>query len=413
MAVKADNPGLRERTDVAQRRRRSRVRYLVRALTGGLLVMAAVQVTRHSVATTLIKANPAQAVGIAPWHAAAREALASETFGAGSSPSRNLFAEREARLALGLDLTRSRALRVVAQQADLTGRADLARTLFRLSENLSRRDLITELWLIEDAVRRNNTGEALEHYDYALRTTTAAELILFPILGAGIPDVEIRRELLQLLKQDSPWREAFLSYSVGISDPRPTAMMFQELAQAKIAIPTPLLAALVNRLIGAAEFEGAWSAYSLLHPKERREQVRQNRFEAQSITTRLDWVVEDEFADAATLGEGLVLAVPSGAKGRAVRQLQLLPTGRFRLAGRVHDVVGAAGASLLWRLSCADGREIGKVTAWRHGETAADFAGSVVVPSGCNAQWLDLIVDSGAEETDLTGAVEFISLRRE
>ncbi len=85
--------------------------------------------------------------------------------------------------------------------------------LVQMSARLSRRDAGTQLWLIEAAAQRNDTGETLEHYDIALRTKADTRDILFPRLLNAIDDAEIRQALKPYVHGKNRWIAEFISYA--------------------------------------------------------------------------------------------------------------------------------------------------------------------------------------------------------
>ena len=85
--------------------------------------------------------------------------------------------------ALDRDLTQVPAIEMRALDLAVSGKESEARQLFHWSDRLSRRSLPTRLWLIQDAVDHGNVAGALRDFDIALRTTTDAQPILFPVLA--------------------------------------------------------------------------------------------------------------------------------------------------------------------------------------------------------------------------------------
>ena len=61
--------------------------------------------------------------------------------------------------------------------AIISTRPGQGEALFHFASSLSRRDVPTQLWLIEDAVRKNDIPGALSHYDAALRSSLASQQI--------------------------------------------------------------------------------------------------------------------------------------------------------------------------------------------------------------------------------------------
>ena len=127
-----------------------------------------------------------------------------------ASPPAVARARTLALAALRRDPTMAPAWRLLALAASMQGREREAARLFHFAERLSRRDLPTQLWLIEESVSRNDIPGALRHYDIALRTSLASPELLFPVLTRASGDNNVVGPLGTLLASDPPWRETFL-----------------------------------------------------------------------------------------------------------------------------------------------------------------------------------------------------------
>ena len=159
-------------------------------IAAGALVAAAV-VLPASLASWADVGHPQLAAKIAPWNApAAADAAAA----LGTDP-RKPEARALVRRALARDLTQVQAIEQRALDEALSGNSGRARRLFALSDRLSRRSLPTRLWLIQDAVDRGNVAGALRNFDIALRTTTDAQPILFPVLAKAAADPTLTNPL--------------------------------------------------------------------------------------------------------------------------------------------------------------------------------------------------------------------------
>lgn len=118
-----------------------------------------------------------------------------------------------------------------------------ARRLFLHSERLSRRNLITQLWAIEDAVARDDVAGALRHYDIALRTAPRMAEVLFPVLKSASTDPAIRTGLIRTLSGKPLWAGDFIDYvSDNSADPQATVSLLRGLQQAGVPLSEGRLA---------------------------------------------------------------------------------------------------------------------------------------------------------------------------
>jgi hypothetical protein len=94
------------------------------------------------------------------------------------------------------------------------------RTQMRISDQMERRDLGAQLWLIENAVETNDVSRALRHYDTALRIEEASRPLLYPVLTEALNSALIRERFLPYMKANPAWLESFLRYAVSNSSNR-------------------------------------------------------------------------------------------------------------------------------------------------------------------------------------------------
>ena len=147
--------------------------------TGWLLVVV-------SGANIVREVRPDLALGMMPFDARAK-AKSAERLSASprATPAQLREARRLATEALDRDPTIASAWRTLGLVSTLRNRPGAAAGFFHTSERISRRDVPTQLWLIEEAVARNNIPAVLHHYDVALRTSRASHPLLLLILIAA------------------------------------------------------------------------------------------------------------------------------------------------------------------------------------------------------------------------------------
>jgi len=140
-----------------------------------------------SAANALRQVRPDLAHRIMPFDARANAGLAEQaSVRMAQDRAARATAAGLAREALSRDVTVVAAWRTLGLELETEGRRGDAERLIRFAERLSRRDLPTQLWLIEANVARNDIEGALAHYNIALRTSQAAADVLFPILVQAI-----------------------------------------------------------------------------------------------------------------------------------------------------------------------------------------------------------------------------------
>lgn len=419
------------RAFVAHLKRRSHVEWGVRILLTAVAGVIGYGAATHSLASALPDDRRAQALRLAPSDARllAQEARAQMLEEIGKSAGAKSSAEALARLtgaealahqALKRDATAIPAVTTLGTLAQIRGDLPKARRWMRYSEQLSRRDLTTQLWLIEDAVGREDVAGALRHYDIALRMKRGASDLLFPVLTEASTDPEIASRLVQTLAAKPLWGEQFIAFAASKTPmPDATARLFLALRRAEVPISDEASGALIDALITKHQVEQAWAYFSQIRPNADRTRSRDPNFTA-TITraSHFDWVTAGDgaglFASIQRSGDGGLLdfSAPAGASGTLLWQLQMLPAGRYVLEGQSVGVDQPERARPYWLLTCrADGRELGRVAMPNSAENNGRFVGQLTVPAGCISQMLVFIAPGSDEAGGLTGQLEHVQLR--
>lgn len=399
----------------AARPRRSPTEWAVR---GALAVAAAglgyVSVA-HSVAYMMRGSAPARAHALAPWDGRITALLSEQLSGPEASVADRKRADELARLALRQDPMAVSAVATLGINAQTRGDTASARRIFAYSEKLSRRDLRTRLWSIEDSVARNDVPGVLRNYDIALRTSRIAPDLLFPILASAISDPEIRQALVATLVKRPAWTSQFTGYVAGHgSDPRSTALLFRALFRQNILPPSWGPGLLINRLLTEGHAGDAWNYYAEITSGTARNRSRDSRFAANPANpTPFDWAPMADNGISASLQNGggdsrnglFDFAVPAGAGGPVLRQMQMLTVGRYTLTGVSQGITATGSAAPYWSLDCNDGRPLGRVKVPPSGYENGRFSGELVLPSGCPIQYLTLVVPDNSDMNGTAGQI--------
>lgn len=372
----------------------------------------------HSLAQVLRTKAPEQAYRLAPYDGRITAYLSAKMSGPGATAEERAESDRLARLALRQDPTAVAAVATLGINAQLRGDTEAARRYFEYSDKLSRRDLRTRLWFIEDAVAREDIPEALRHYDIALRASRRAPDLLYPVLGAAISDATIRTELVKTLAAKPAWTESFIGYAAGNGDTVSVARLFQDLRRANVVIPDPARASVIGRLVTEENYAAAWSYYSSVRPNADRRRSRDASFTTNlTAPSPFDWVPLGGDTGISTVlqsgnQDGIFdFSAPATVGGPLLQQLQLLPTGDYVVEGRAIDLDQAETALPYWVLICADGRELGRVDVPNSSANGGAFRGQFTVSGGCPAQYLRLVARPSNAIGGLSGQIDEVQLR--
>lgn len=389
------------------------LRWLLAFMVAALGYLA---VTR-SLAQTMMPSAPELAHQLAPEDARITAVLAATLVNSEATPKDRQRAENLARGALLRDPLAVLAASTLGINAQLRGNVDQARRLFAYAQRVSRRDVQTQLWAIEDSVNRGDVMAALHHYDIALRTKPELSSILYPVLAPAIQDPTIRAAMLSVLPGATPWRDDFIAYAAKNSpDPRSTANLFQDLRRIGVTIDSTAQADLINTLIAKDDGQGAWAYYASIRRGVDRRRSRDPRFVAGLKNPSLfDWTQNTD-ADLATSiqrgdhGGVVDFTVPAGRAGPLLQQVQWLPPGQYRLEGHSSGIAQPAQAQPYWSLACHNGPELGRVVVENSDFATGTFTGHFTVPAHCSLQALTLMTRASDAAGGVTGQIDRVQL---
>lgn len=397
----------------------STIRAIILIAAAGLLIWISVGVTL-TLATA--KENPERALAWWPWGAASQAALANRLAADPKAGPAEL--ERAAMLAHSalrrepVNVDAARTLALIAARQKNGGEAD---KWFAITERLSRRDLTTQLWMIEKAVRDGNIRLALRHYDRALRTSRRAPDLLLPTLVAASDDPQIAKPLTELLSTRPAWWKQFLALAVKEVKSSNVLVEFGQRIRLNPddAEEAGFAVQILGRLIRDGRYTQAFDYYSTIRGRAPSAPalLRDGGFDRNSIALPFEWSLHDELNLSATrelFGPGdtrLVLRASGGRGGEIARQILVLPPGRYTLSGRAADTGGSRLSQPTLEVRCMESRELSSTALPAAGVNAVDFRFPFVIPaSGCRAQSL-IIKTAPAVTTEAW--IDGLSIRRD
>ena len=305
------------------------------------LAAAAISVA-VSYAAVMQRQAPAQALALWP-SSEAKAGLAAKLLTQPDHDGSYARASRLAQAALQRDPMSVRAASTLAFLAAEKSDAGQAARLLAYSEQLSRRDLPTQLALIETKVQANDVVGALVHYDRALRTSKTSEAILVPVLVSAVANPDIARPLAPLLAARADWWKPFTLQMIQQDTPpvssytllHPLKLDIRRADERAMAVDA------TQRMAGHGRVDLAARFYTELRgghigPFNR---IHDGGFRSTDRLPPFDWDLTHSGDLSATVearpdgkGNGLFLVATNGASGRVARQLLMLPPGRYVLS---------------------------------------------------------------------------------
>jgi hypothetical protein len=390
------------------------------ALIGGLLALLVV-VVRLSLAPVFATSRPDFALMLASGHAQAHASEARTLLERLRWAADRPRIEAHVAAAIARDPTNVVAIASAGLARDLARQPDRAARLFAYSDALSRRDLPTQLWLIESAVAKGDPGTALRHYDVALRTSRSAASLLFPILVDATASPSITEPLARTLATRPPWGPQFVQQLAQSGrDLGAAAALYRAMRALKVEVPEQTVATLTGRMVEARDYQAAWRLYADFHPGARPDTLRNGDLRQQvGFPSPFDWTLSEEPSLGAQLiadkgGGALAFDASVDAGGIAARQLLMLPPGRHALSGRAYDTAQAGVRRPVFRVRCVEtiGAEtLGQVELPSADVNGAGFQLPFSVPGNCRAQWLELVIVPSEGAVNVSGTVGELSIR--
>ena len=352
--------------------------------------------------------SPEAALTVMPWNAGAHAAIASKlALMDARGHSGEIIAHAKA--ALRRDPTEFSAARAIGTVADATGRNANANAAFLYSQQLSRRDLITNIWFIESAVDRNDIPSALQSYDRALRTSKEAAGLLYPVLIPAFDDQQLVGPIVGLLAKNPPWRDQYLASAFDASkSARSLEQVAVGLSRSKVGLSANLQLHLLYRMVKLEAYDEAWTAAAAFEPslKGTKNAIRDTRFTRAADNYPFGWTysADEGFGSESVqkgpgVDGGLSVYASAGRQGVVVRQLLMLSPGSYSLSWVGEPIDAPLGSKLSWTLECASstGGRISESTVQVKGNQGSGSTPVVVPASSCRAQWLSLVARGGDE----------------
>lgn len=321
------------------------------------------------------------------------------------------------------------ALQLLGTAKAAQGEADAARRLFELSHRMSRRDLGTQLWMIEDAVEREDVAAALVHYDVALRVRRDSSQLLFPVLTAALEDPTLRAPFVPYVDASVPWVGAFFRHAIRATE-RPDALA--DIAMRAGGLPdTPefkqengLQSELIARMVTLGQYDAARRFYlsidgadpAIFQSAELNPATTDPRYAPLTWQlTRMDAVQTNAMRSSENGPMTLSSTIASATRGVFARKLLMLPPGRYGFAARQRVANDTSDAELNWTVTCVDNDGQPGASLWSGSTVLAGepraIEGRFVVPAGCTRQFLTAggYGGSGVYGTDV--AIDSVALR--
>lgn len=339
------------------------------------------------------------------WKSDSADALARQAellSAAGDLPS----ARAAAKLALSHDPLQALAIRVLGEAAARDGDLRTARVLMTEAGRRSRRDFPTQSWLFSRRLADGDIKGALQSMDGIARAQDSRGGTLITAMAGEASRAEALPLVVDQLALNPPWRFRFIRAFTNVAQPVSGVDLISALRETAAPPTAQEYGVVINRALRAGDYETGYLAWLMAIPKSRLGQlgyVHNGGFDASPDPEPFNWMLPNNRRLEASIaqapdrdGEALhVVYAGASTPSASVKQMLLLPPGRYRLAGqeRMEAIRGDQGA--LWAVQCAGRRTrtmLGQAPTLQAISEWKPFSLEFEVPaSECPAQWLVLM----------------------
>ncbi len=387
-----------------------------------LLVGVAVASASHVMGSLSLMRTPSAAYGKIGWWGFPAARLADTILIEKPDADRAASAAELARTSIAAQALNPQALRVLGAVEDRNGHAARALALMHLSDQLTRRDLGTQVWLVNHNAALNDAAESLRHYDTVLRASNDVQPVLFPILQRALADKGIRAAFAPYIQSGAPWLPNFLAFQISsTTDPSNVASAVIDAGGLPRqpdyyrGLETQLLAQLAD----TKRYDKMRDFYALLHGKAP-DVLTAAGFSGTTTDSRfqpITWKLIEAAAVSAAFEQepqsgqmAFHIIAGSGQHGIAGSKLMMLPAGHYRIASSLRFLHRGTGSGLAWSVQCA---ATGSDISLKDVGTAARLAAvEFDVPSVCPAQTISLVVTGGDASDGVEVFAQDVILKR-
>ncbi len=353
-------------------------------------VVLAIVLFLASASSVTQRRDPGIALELMPINSIALVRAAEVDFAAGSNArtenpaaGRNELARAEAmaRRSLAGQPLNPRALRILALSDPQSA---TTQTLLEAGNAQSRRDTLTQIYLIEFAANRGEIGVAMDHYDAVLRRRSTYRDPAGRNLAAALALPGVLDEVAEQLLEKPSWESLLYFYVLQTPESYQSFMQLHRMLADTDTIPTDISAQFAQALAAQGQFDNAIeiARFASSEPLSRSTALVENSF---TIEPQLpgSWIVPDS-ADAflqSINGGGGLLSLSSGATGILAYRLIALERGNYAAS---IDVTAEEGVTMRRavpveaRLSCAKNANV------------TPGSQTIAVTDDCRFQWLTI-----------------------
>jgi hypothetical protein len=245
-------------------------------------------------------------------------------------------------------------------RAASTGNVGQASVLMASADAVSRRDALSQLWMIEQTSNADDVNGAVAHYNALLSVHPAMQAAFLPVLVSAVAYPEVRRAIRPYLTPETGWSARFLdmaSQRVEVGQYRDLAApIASRLRGDEYAVSN---ARIIYRMLQSGLAGDAWKLLTLFAPDVDVATFRAFAPGGPNLDPKwqpLSWVLgQSNDISASVSGDGAIdVTVAPTARGLiASRDVAVISSSTYFLGHRSMCEPGPPCAALRWSVYCA------------------------------------------------------------
>lgn len=264
-------------------------------------------------------------------------------------------------------------VRSLAIWYDLNRQPKMALAGMQIASAVSRRDVLTQLWLVEYRLREAKSGRAYRHIDVALKVRPQLASLLYPRLATLMADPLVSANVALSAKSDTRWVPGLADYLVEQDLSAAYTLLNSPSVRAKSTSYTSAFRSLAHNLARSGSIDRARTIAETLVSSKQYDQWADfglNRLSGDPDFGNLSWLSNTDYASLVpTEREQLELqvSVPSDQTVELMgRGIFLLPGAGYQIEGTIKPGSDLRDTQLQWIMAC-----------WRNSGEERYFAGKL------------------------------------
>ncbi len=296
------------------------------------------------------------------------------------------------------------------------------KVILKVAQKMSRRDMIVQLWNVEQSKSEGRISDALYQYDIGMRVNEARGIYFFPTLLSDLKDVHFRKEFAKYISRNPPWMNEFLNFSIEKGD-RPdliASLIFESGGLPKEKKFRITENALLGKLFSQLGPKEARSFYLTLKHDANVSTLMSLNFDRISTNpdrAPLSWVTmkssngESEFSQNNDSKSYYLRGdISPGQTESIARKLVYMPSGQYHPEIKLVNHEFGAGATALMKVSCVKPESIKQI--WQGNIVTDKPMPILTVPNDCEAQFFDIVLYGGDNQVGAEITIKQILLNK-